>query len=50
MKMTMHEILLTLIERKYEEIKEKQQTGMFEKIFAFEGKSVAFRDRSGRRL
>ncbi len=28
--MNMHEILLTLIERKYQEIKEKQQTGMFE--------------------
>ncbi|WP_267892752.1 hypothetical protein [Helicobacter ailurogastricus] len=42
MKMTMHEILLTLIERKYEEIKEKQQTGMFEKIFQFEGKKRSF--------
>ncbi len=36
----MHEILLTLIERKYEEIKEKQQSGMFEKIFAFEGNAI----------
>ncbi|CRF50915.1 putative [Helicobacter heilmannii] len=38
--MTMHEILLMLIERKYEEIKEKQQTGMFEKIFQFEGNAI----------